>query len=67
MGQILIYKSIIMYYKFKIFKLNIEIKLDNSFSDNQLEVLPRITILHGDMKMIVLWWLYWGIDIEFYK
>ena len=56
-----------MYYKFKIFKLNIEIQGEKTFHFKQIEILPRLTIMYGNMKMIALEWLYWCIDIEFYK
>ena len=67
MGQILIYKSIIMHYKFKVFKLNIEIEFGNEFAYQQIEILPRFTIMYGDMKVIAFEWLFWSLSIEFYK
>ena len=54
-----------MYYKFKIFKLNIEIEGENTFS-KQIEVLPRLTILYGNLKLVAFEWLFWSLSIEFY-
>ena len=56
-----------MYYKFKILNINIEVQGENNFSIQQIEILPRFTILYGDMKLIALEWLYWSISFEFYR
>lgn len=56
---------VIMYYKFKVFKLNIEIE-GNSYS-NQIEILPRITIIYGTLKLVAFEWLFWSLSIEFYR
>ena len=54
-----------MYYKSKVFKLNIEIE-GNSYS-NQIEILPRITIIYGTLKLVAFEWLFWSLSIEFYR
>ena len=54
-----------MCYKFKVFKLNIEIE-GNSYS-NQIEILPRITIIYGTLKLVAFEWLFWSLSIEFYR
>ena len=56
-----------MYYKFKVFKLNIEIEFGNEFAYQQIEILPRITIIYGTLKLVAFEWLFWSLSIEFYR
>lgn len=56
-----------MYYKTKLFKLNIVIGIEGNFYSNQIEILPRLTILYGNLKLVAFEWLFWSLSIEFYK
>lgn len=56
-----------MYYKTKLFKLNIEIEFGDEFAYQQIEILPRLTIMYGSMKVIAFEWLFWSLSFEFYR
>ena len=58
---------VIMYYKLKLFKSSIVIGIEGNSYSNQIEILPRLTILYGNMKLIAFEWLFWSLSFEFYR
>ena len=56
-----------MYYKLKLFKSNIVIGIEGNSYSNQIEILPRLTILYGNLKLIAFEWLFWSLSFEFYR
>ena len=56
-----------MYYKLKLFKSSIVIGIEGNSYSNQIEILPRITIIYGTLKLVAFEWLFWSLSIEFYR